>query len=111
MRDSSGVVSTPDDTPSSTFRAERTHRERVEQELLKLGGWLVEHPRAALKNLKPMRGAGPLEPGIYFNQGTGVVERLYSPQRRALGSKMFRVSSDPAAPVDEIRRRVMEGRS
>lgn len=111
MRDRSGVVSTPDDTPSGTFRAERTHRERIEQELLRLGGWLAEHPRATLKNLKPMRGAGPLEPGVYYNQGTGVVERLYRPQRRALGSKMFRISSDPAAPVEEIRRRVMEGRS
>lgn len=110
MRDSSGVVSTPGDTPSATFHAERTHRERIEQELLTLGGWLVEHPRAARKNLKPMRGAGPLEPGVYFNQGTGVVERFYRSQRRALGSRMFRVNSDPAAPVEEIRRKVMEGR-
>jgi hypothetical protein len=110
MRDYRGTVSTPDDTSSGTFRAERTHRERIEQKLLRLGGWLAEHPRTTLKNLKPMRGAGPLEPGVYYNQGTGVVERIYSPQRRALGSKMFRVSSDPAAPVAEIRRKIMEGR-
>ena len=85
-------------------------RETIQQDLLTLGGWLVEHPEAARKNLKPMRGAGPLEPGVYYNQGTGVVERIYSPQRRAIGSKMFRVSSDPAAPLDEIRRVVKEGR-
>jgi hypothetical protein len=39
-----------------------------------------------------------------------MVDRIFSPQRVALGHKMFRVSSDPAAPVTEIRRRVLEGK-
>lgn len=86
-------------------------REALQQELLELGAWLSEHPRVARKNLKPMRSSRPLEPGVYFNQGTGIVERLYSPQRPALGGRMFRLSSDPAAPVYELRQRVMEGRS
>lgn len=83
----------------------------LQQELLELGAWLVEHPRAARKNLKPIRSSKPLEPGVYFNQGTGILERVYRPQRVALGGKMFRVNSDPGAPVYELRRRVMEGRN
>lgn len=86
-------------------------RETIQQDLLDMGGWLVEHPQAARKNLTPIRSSAPLEPGVYFNQGTGVVERIYSSQRPALGGKLFRVSSDPAAPVEEIRRRIRGGRS
>jgi hypothetical protein len=111
MRDYRGTVSTREDTGSSTVAAETTHREALEQELLNLGGWLVEHPGAARKNLKPIRSSRPLEPGVYYNMGTGVVERLYSPQRPSLGGRFFRISSDPAAPVEEIRRKAMEGRS
>ncbi|CAN5716765.1 hypothetical protein BH24ACT20_BH24ACT20_14980 [soil metagenome] len=110
MRDYRGTVSTPGESGSATWQSESTHREALQQELLELGAWLVEHPRAARKNLKPIRDSKPLEPGVYFNQGTGIVERVYRPQRIALGSKMFRVNSDPAAPVYELRRRVMEGR-
>lgn len=87
-----------------------THREAMEQELLDLGAWLSEHPGAAKKNLKPVRKPAPLDPGVYYNRGTGVLERVYSPQRVALGARMFRVSSDPAAPAEELRRRVTEGR-
>ena len=98
------------DTPSDTYRAERSHREAMQQELMDLGVWLTEHPRAAYKNLKPIRRPVPLEPGVYYNTGTGMVERLYSPQRPSLGGRFFRISSDPAAPVEEVRRKVMEGR-
>jgi hypothetical protein len=28
----------------------------------------------------------------------------------ALGHKMYRISTDPAAPVEELRRKVMEGK-
>lgn len=83
----------------------------LQQELLELGAWLSEHPQAARKNLKPIRSSKPLEPGVYYNQGTGIVERVYRAQRPALGSRMFRVNSDPAAPVYELRRRITEGRS
>lgn len=98
------------DTSSATWRAEPSHREMMQQELMDLGAWLVEHPEAAKKNLKPIRNAKVLEPGVYFNMGTGMVDRLFSPQRVALGHKMFRVSRDPAASVSEVRRKVLEGK-
>ena len=110
MRDSRGTRVTPEDTGSDTYRAERSHREMMQQELMDLGVWLIDHPEAAVKNLKPIRSAKVLEPGVYYNMGTGMVDRIFTPQRVALGHKMFRVSSDPAAPVDEIRRKVMGGK-
>jgi hypothetical protein len=110
MRDSRGTCTTPEDTTSDTQRAESSHRETMQQDLMDLGAWLSEHPEMAPKNLKPIRSAKVLEPGVYYNMGTGMVDRIFSPQRVALGHKMFRVSKDPAAPVEEIRRRVLEGR-
>ena len=85
-------------------------RERIQQELMDLGAWLGEHPEAARKNLKPIRGSVVLKPGVYYNIGTGMIERIYAPQHMALGSRMFRVKSDPAAPVEEIQRKVLEGK-
>ena len=85
-------------------------RETMQQELMDLGVWLIGHPEAATKNLKPIRDRVVLDPGVYYNRGTGMVDRIFSPQRVALGHKMFRVSRDPAAPVEEIRRRVLEGK-
>jgi hypothetical protein len=110
MRDSRGTRTTPEDTTSDTQRAESSHRETMQQDLMDLGAWLSEHPEAAPKNLKPIRSAKVLDPGVYYNMGTGMVDRIFSPQRVALGHKMFRVSRDPAAPVAEIRRRVLEGK-
>ena len=110
MRDSSGTRTTPGDTGSDTYKAERSHREAMQQELMDLGVWLTEHPEAAHKNLKPIRSARMLEPGVYYNGGTGMVDRIYSPQHVPLGHRLFRVSSDPAAPVEEIRRKVLEGK-
>lgn len=109
-RTSRGTRATPEDTASATWHAEETHREAMTQDLMQLGRWLAENPRMARKNLKPIRNAKALEPGVYYNLGTGMVDRIYRPQRVALGHKMFRVTSDPAAPVHEIRRKVMEGR-
>jgi hypothetical protein len=85
-------------------------RETMQQELMDLGAWLTEHPKAVRKNLKPIRGSVVLGPGIYYNIGTGMVERIYAPQHMALGSRVFRVKRDPAASVEEIRRRVLEGK-
>jgi hypothetical protein len=85
-------------------------REAMQQELMDLGAWLDGHPEAANENLKPIRSAKVLQPGVYYNMGTGMVDRIYSPQHVALGHRMFRISSDPAAPVSEIRRRVLEGK-
>ena len=90
--------------------AERHGREMMQQELMDLGVWLVEHPEAATKNLEPIRSAKILEPGVYYNMGTGMVDRIFTPQRVALGHKMFRISSDPASPAGEIRRKAMEGK-
>jgi hypothetical protein len=110
VRDHRGTRVTPEDTTSDTYLAERSHREMMEQELMDLGVWLSENPEAAPKNLKPIRSAKVLDPGVYFNMGTGMVDRIFTPQRVALGHKMFRISRDPAAPAGEIRRKVLEGK-
>jgi len=109
MRDSRGTRTTPEDTTSDTYLAERSHREMMQQELMELGVWLSKNPEMAPKNLKPIRSAKVLEPGVYYNMGTGMVDRIFSPQHVALGHKMFRISRDPASP-EEIRRRVLEGK-
>jgi hypothetical protein len=98
------------DARSATYEADPSRREAMQQELMDLGVWLGEHPKVARKNLKPIRGSVLLEPGVYYNIGTGMVERIFAPQHMALGSRVFRVKRDPAAPVEEIRRRVLEGK-
>ena len=110
MRDTRGTRTTPEDTKSDTYLAETSHREMMQQELMDLGVWLADHPEAATKNLKPIRSAKVLEPGVYYNMGTGMVDRIFTPQRVALGHKMFRISSDPAAPAEELRRKAMGGK-
>jgi hypothetical protein len=111
VRTTRGTRVTSEDTTSATWRAETTHhREAMQHELMRLGLWLTEHPAAARKNLKPIRSAKVLEPGVYYNAGTGMVDRIFSPQHVALGHRLFRVSQDPAAPVDELRRKIMEGK-
>jgi hypothetical protein len=90
---------------------ERRSREMMQQDLMDLGVWLVAHPEAATKNLEPIRSARMLEPGVYYNMGTGMVDRIFTPQSVALGHKMFRISRDPAAPTEEIRRTVLEGKT
>ena len=101
---------TSTDTPSATSHSESSLREAMQQELIDLGRWLTEHPKVHKKNLKPIRGSVVLDPGVYYNTGTGMVERIYSPQHVALGARWFRIKSDPAAPVEEIRRRAVEGK-
>ncbi len=98
------------DTSSATYEADPSRREGMQQELMDLGVWLTEHPKDLKKNLKPIRGSVVLDPGVYYNTGTGMVERIYSPQHIALGARWFRIKSDPAAPVEEIRRRALEGK-
>jgi hypothetical protein len=98
------------DTSSATYEADPSRREGMQQELMDLGVWLTEHPKVLKKNLKPIRGSVVLDPGVYYNTGTGMVERIYSPQHIALGARWFRIKSDPAAPVEEIRRRALEGK-
>jgi len=110
MRDSRGTRVHPGDTTSDTQRAQSSEREMMQQDLMDLGVWLTENPEMAPKNLKPIRSAKILDPGVYYNMGTGMVDRIFSPQRVALGHKMFRISRDPASPVEEIQRRVLEGK-
>ena len=110
VRTPRGTVVSPADTPSETWLSESTRREAITQDLMELGQWLSANPATAKKNLKPIRSSKVLEPGVYFNLGTGMVDRVYREQRVALGHKMFRVSSDPAAPVAEIRRKILEGK-
>ena len=104
-----GTHISPGETPSATWQAEETHREAMTQDLMQLGRWLAEHPEAR-KNLKPIRNSKKLEPGVYYNMGTGMVDRVFRPQRVALGHKMFRVSKDPAAPAEDVRRKILEGK-
>ena len=90
---------------------DRHSREMMQQDLMDLGVWLVEHPEAANRNLKPIRSAKVLEPGVYYNLGTGMVDRIFTPQRVALGHRMFRISRDPASAAEEIRRTALEGKT
>ena len=90
---------------------ERHSREMMQQDLMDLGVWLVAHPEAATKNLEPIRSVKVLEPGVYYNMGTGMVDRIFTPQHVALGHKMFRISRDPASPAEDIRRTALEGKT
>ena len=90
--------------------AGRHGREMMQQELMDLGVWLIEHPEAATKNLEPIRSAKALEPGVYYNMGTGMVDRIFTPQRVALGHRIFRICRDPESPTEEIRRTALEGK-
>ncbi len=110
MRDSRGTRTTPEDTGSDTYRLETSHWDMMQLVLMDLGVWLIEHPVAAVSNLEPIRSARVLQPGVYYNMGTGMVDRIFAPQHVPLGHRLFRISSDPAAPVEEIRRKVMEGK-
>ena len=83
----------------------------MQQDLMDVGVWLVEHPEAATKNLEPIRSVKVLEPGVYYNMGTGMVDRIFTPQRVALGHKMYRISSDPASPAEDIRWTALEGKT
>jgi hypothetical protein len=89
---------------------ERRSREMMQQELMDIGVWLFEHPESATRNLQPIRSAKAVQPGVYYNMGTGMVDRIFTPQHVALGHKMFRISRDPATPAQEIRRKALEGK-
>jgi hypothetical protein len=95
---------------STTHFDQPSQREAMNARLMELAIWLSEHPKEARKNLKAIRRGNPMDPGVYYNSGLRMIERLYRPQHVALGNKMFRISTDPAAPLEEIRRKVLEGR-
>lgn len=109
VRTPRGTVVSSGDTPSATFKAETSQREALHsQELMDLGAYLVDHPEARAR-LKARRTSRPLGPGVYFNAGTGMVERVFREQRVALGARYFRIVSDPEAGVQEIRAKVLGG--
>ncbi|CAA9450959.1 MAG: hypothetical protein AVDCRST_MAG02-902 [uncultured Rubrobacteraceae bacterium] len=110
VRTPRGTRVSPGDTASETWLAEGTRREAITQDLMELGQYLANNPAMAKKRLKPVRSAKVLEPGVYYNMGTGMVDRVYREQRVALGHRLYRVSSDPAAPVAEVRRKILEGK-
>ena len=110
VRTPRGTRVSPGDTTSETWLAEGTGREAITQDLMELGQYLAANPETAKRRLKPIRSSKELDPGVYFNLGTGMVDRVFRPQHVALGHKMFRVSSDPAAPVAEIRRKILGGK-
>jgi hypothetical protein len=110
VRTPRGTRVSPEDTTSQTWLAEGTSREAITQDLMELGQYLAANPATAKRRLKPIRSSKELDPGVYFNLGTGMVDRVFRPQHVALGHKMFRVSTDPAAPVEELRRRVLGGK-
>ena len=110
VRTPRGTRVSPEDTTSQTWLAEGTSREAITQDLMELGQYLAANPATAKRRLKPIRSSKELDPGVYFNLGTGMVDRVFRPQHVALGHKMFRVSSDPAAPVSEIRRKILGGK-
>lgn len=95
---------------STTYFEQSSRREAMNGRLMELAVWLSEHPKEARKNLKAIRRGNPIDPGVYYNSGLRMIERLYRPQHVALGNKMFRISTDPAAPLEEIRRKVLEGK-
>ncbi len=109
-RETGSAGGTSRDTPSATSHGDESLREAMQQELIDLGRWLTEHPEAKKKHLKPVRGSVVLKPGVYHNTGTGMIERIYTPQHIALGARYFRINKDPGAPVEEIQRRVLEGK-
>jgi hypothetical protein len=39
-----------------------------------------------------------------------MVDRIFTPQHVPLGHQLFRITSDPAAPAEEIWRKAMEGK-
>lgn len=87
-----------------------TPREGMDAKLMEVAIWISENPEAAKRNMKPVRSAEVLEPGVYFNTGTGMVDRIYAPQRVALGHRTFRISKDPDTPAEEIKDRLTGGR-
>ena len=98
------------ESTSQTSEAEPSRREAMERPLMELSVWLSENPKKMQKNLKAVRRQVVLDPGVYYNSGIRMIERLYDPQHVPLGHKIFHINSDPAAPVAEIRRRVLEGK-
>lgn len=93
--------SRPTSVQSDTYEAETTEREMMQGDLMAVARWLTDRADRRRK-LKPVRSAKVLKPGVYYNAGTTMVDRLYEPQRVALGHRMFRITKDPSASAAEV---------
>lgn len=93
--------SRPASVQSDTYEAETTDREAMRDDLMSVARWLTGRADRRRK-LKPIRNAKVLKPGIYYNAGTTMVDRLYEPQRVALGHRMSRITKDPSATAEAV---------
>ncbi|MBA2510877.1 MAG: hypothetical protein H0V28_05280 [Rubrobacteraceae bacterium] len=93
--------SRPRSVRSDTYESETNDREMMRADLMAVARWLTNRADRRRK-LKPIRNAKVLKPGVYYNAGTTMVDRLYEPQRVALGHRMFRITRDPAASAAEV---------
>jgi hypothetical protein len=87
-----------------------TPYEGLDAELMKVALLISEAPETAKKRMKPIRSSRELSPGVYYNAGTRMVERLHSPQRPALGNRIYRISDDPNTSSRELERKITGGR-
>lgn len=84
--------------------------EGMDSELMRVSLLISEDPKAAKKRMKPVRSSKELSPGVYYNAGTRMVERLHAPQRPALGNRIFKISDDPNVSSHELERKITGGR-
>ncbi|MBA2376149.1 MAG: hypothetical protein M3494_07040 [Actinomycetota bacterium] len=86
-----------------------TPHEGMDSELMKVALRISDDPESARKYMKPIRSSKALAPGVYYNAGTRMVERLHSSQRPPLGNRIFRISKNPAESVESIERKITGG--
>jgi hypothetical protein len=84
--------------------------EGMDSELMKVALRISDDPKAARKYMKPVRSSKALSPGVYYNAGTRMVERLHSSQRPALGNRIYRISKNPDTSAEELERKITGGR-
>ncbi len=83
--------------------------EGMDSDLMKISLRISEDPKSAKRRMKPIRSSRVLEPGVYYNAGIRMVERLHSPQQPALGNRMYRISRNSAESADEIENKITGG--
>ncbi len=86
-----------------------TPYEGMDSELMKVALLISDDLKSARKYMKPIRSSRVLAPGVYYNAGTRMVERLHAPQRPPLGNRIYRISKNPAESAEELERKVTGG--
>lgn len=84
--------------------------EGMDSELMEVALAIAGDFGSAKRRMKPIRSSKVLAPGVYYNAGTRMVERLHSPQRPALGNRIYRISENPNASAEELERKITGGR-